>query len=141
MTKILQFEKLLKNGWIGLLDIETVLTGDKILRPATGTLSSGAPFEGYEIHVGRTTGAGLARPFLFIDGTPDGAISSDGVVMGTYVHGLFARGESRAALLQHFGAASQGKHHAVMIDDLLEDIAAALARVLDTKSLARIAGL
>ena len=46
---------------LGLLDLETVLTADKVLRPTRGRLASGAVFEGYEIHVGRTTGAGLPR--------------------------------------------------------------------------------
>jgi adenosylcobyric acid synthase len=52
------------NG-LGLLDLETVLIGDKVLKPVSGQLSkSGAPFEGYEMHVGRTSGPALARPFL-----------------------------------------------------------------------------
>ena len=127
---------------LGLLDIETVLTGDKIVRPVSGKLADPeALFEGYEIHVGRTTGAGLARPFLFIDNAPDGAVSSDGHIVGTYVHGLFAGGEARAALLRKFGVPSQAENHGAEVDRLLDDIAKELERVLDIENLARIAGL
>jgi len=45
---------------------------------------------GFEMHIGRTTGADTARPMLDLDGRPDGAISADGRVMGTYLHGIFA---------------------------------------------------
>jgi adenosylcobyric acid synthase len=75
---------------LGLLDISTALSGKKTLRQVKGT-AYGTPFEGYEMHMGISSGAGLARPFLqFDDGRPDGAISADGRVAGCYVHGLFA---------------------------------------------------
>ena len=46
---------------LGLLDVETVLEGDKVLVEVTGeTVGSGVPFKGYEMHVGRTTGAAAA---------------------------------------------------------------------------------
>ena len=61
--------------------------------------------------------------------------------MGTYVHGLFASGDARAALLARFGARSEGGHHAAVVDALLDDIAKELEGVLDIPALARIAGL
>ena len=77
---------------LGLLDVATVLTGDKSLTAVDGVcLANGAPFAGYEMHVGRTTGPDCARPLLrFADGRLDGAISPDGRIAGAYVHGLFA---------------------------------------------------
>ena len=40
---------------LGLLDVETVLTGEKTLREVEGTSpGNGAPFHGYEMHVGQT---------------------------------------------------------------------------------------
>ena len=126
---------------LGLLDVETVLTGDKILRPVTGKLAeSDTPFEGYEIHVGRTTGAALEQPFLFLENTSDGAVSRDGRIMGTYVHGLFARGDARKALLLKIGGTSHGVSHSAVVDGLLDEIATELARVLDVDALATIAG-
>ena len=46
---------------LGLLDVETVLAGDKRLEPAQGE-ALGAPFRGYEMHMGVTTRAGLRAP-------------------------------------------------------------------------------
>ena len=127
---------------LGLLDVETVLTGDKVLRPVAGKLASGdARFEGFEMHVGRTSGAGLARPFLYINDKADGAVSPDGRVSGTYVHGLFAAGAARAALLAEVGASSSGRDHGLLIDALLDEIAAAFEQALDIDAIAAIAGL
>ena len=59
---------------LGLLDVETVLGGDKRLDRVRG-----ATFEGYEMHLGATTGPDRSRPFLvFDDGRGDGAVSPDG---------------------------------------------------------------
>ncbi len=127
---------------LGLLDVETILSADKVRRPATGRLSSGAAFDGYEIHAGRTTGAGTARPYLTLDGAgPDGAISADGRVAGAYVHGLFGRGEARAAILKALGAASTAfdQHHRV--DAALDEIAEVLERCADIDALSRLSGL
>ena len=127
---------------LGLLDVETVLTGDKVLRPVRGTLASGEPFEGYEIHVGRTAGAGTARPFLVReDGAGEGATSADGKVAGAYVHGLFDRASARAALLGDLGAASDGLDQSARVDAALDEIAAALETHFAIDRLAAIAGL
>ncbi len=87
---------------LGYLDFATALTGGKTLRHVNGT-AYGAPFEGYEMHVGESTGEALSRPFLrFEDGRPEGAISADGRVAGCYVHGLFASDAFRRAWLASF---------------------------------------
>ncbi|MCC6914952.1 MAG: cobyric acid synthase [Rhodospirillaceae bacterium] len=125
---------------LGLLDVATLLTGEKTLRPVSGQVA-GAPFDGYEMHVGRTEGPDLERPFLHMDGTPDGAISRDGRIAGTYVHGLFARGEARAAVLAPFNVTSNRRDHAGVVDALLDEIANELAGILDIDALAAIAGL
>jgi adenosylcobyric acid synthase len=127
---------------LSLLDVETVLTGAKVLRPVRGRLRQGAAFEGYEIHAGRTSGPGLARPFLTLDdGAPDGAVSADEHVAGAYVHGLFGRSEARATILAELGAASRGGHHTEAVDAALDEIAEVLARSLDVTALSRLAGL
>jgi adenosylcobyric acid synthase len=85
---------------LGLLDLDTVLTGDKQLREVRGReIASGQPIHGYEMHVGRTSGPALARPMLDLAGRPDGAVSPDGRIMGCYLHGLFAAEEFRHAFL------------------------------------------
>jgi adenosylcobyric acid synthase len=127
---------------LGLLDVETVLTGDKVLRPARGTLASGERFEGYEIHVGRTSGPEAARPFLVReDGTGEGAVSADGAVAGGYVHGLFDSAPARAAFLKDLSAASDGLDQSVRVDAALDEIAAVLETHFAIDRLAAIAGL
>jgi len=85
---------------LGLLDIETILTGDKRLVESEGReLSTGQAIRGYEMHIGKTTGPGLARPMAEIGGHQDGAVSPDGLVMGCYLHGLFASDTFRRAFL------------------------------------------
>ena len=62
------------------------------------------PVRGYEMHLGVTTGPGLARPMLRLGGRPDGAVSADGRVAGCYLHGLFASDAFRRAFLARLGA-------------------------------------
>ena len=52
---------------------------------------------GYEMHLGRTTGAALANPLLVLEGRPEGAVSADAKVMGTYLHGLFEEDAFRSS--------------------------------------------
>jgi adenosylcobyric acid synthase len=128
---------------LSLLDVETVLTGTKILRPAAGRLANGgARFAGYEMHLGETRGPGAERAFLtFEDGAADGARSADGRIAGTYVHGLFDHGEARAALLAEIGAVSTGVDRSAAVEADLDGLAAVLAQALDIETLSRIAGL
>jgi adenosylcobyric acid synthase len=116
---------------LGLLDIETVLVGAKRLTHATGRFL-GAPFAGYEMHVGRTTGPGTETPLLrFEDGRADGAVSADGRVAGTYVHGLFAGDAARSAWLASVGAAAAPRSHAAEVEAALDALAAHLERHVD----------
>lgn len=87
---------------LGLLDVETSLAGDKILRPVAGTSITGTPLYGYEIHIGRTQGPDTARPLLTLPHGPEGAQSADGSVGGCYLHGLFASDAYRAEFLAQF---------------------------------------
>ncbi len=119
---------------LGLLDVETEIEGDKILREAAGCdTRDGAPVRGYEMHMGRTRGPGTARPMLTLDGGPDGAVSEDGRVMGCYLHGLFASAPFRAAFLGRIRArrAGDGDAWQAEIDRVLDRLAAHLERHLD----------
>ncbi len=127
---------------LGFLDVTTVLTAAKVVRPVSGRLRGGAPFRGYEIHAGRTDGPGLSNAFLVTEaGETDGAVSPDGRIMGAYVHGLFDLGAARAELLAGLGAASDGLDQSTRIDAALDEIAATLAVSFDLPALAAIAGL
>jgi adenosylcobyric acid synthase len=121
---------------LGLLAVDTVLGGDKALRQVRG-VARGARFEGYEMHLGATDGADTARAVaVFDDGRCDGATSADGLVAGTYVHGLFGVAEQRAAWL---AGAGDGADHAAAVDAALDEIAAALERHLDLDALLAVA--
>ncbi len=109
---------------LGLLDVETMLMGDKTLRRVEGeSLLSGRPFHGYEMHIGRTEGPDCARPLLRLsDGRLDGAVSADGRIAGAYVHGLFADDAQRAAWLTSLGAAS-GLNYEAAVEQTLDALA------------------
>ncbi len=119
---------------LGMLDVETVLEGDKTLTDAAGTDAvTGAAVKGYEMHIGVTQGPDCARPWLTLaDGRSDGARSADGRVMGTYLHGLFAADAFRHAFLgrlrrgEFAGAAFEAR-----IDETLDALAAHLEAHLD----------
>jgi adenosylcobyric acid synthase len=109
---------------LGLLDVATQLTAKKALRQVEGAcLTNGAPFRGYEMHVGETTGPDCARPLMrFADGRLDGAISADGRIAGAYVHGLFADDRQRAAWLAMLGTTS-GIDYEATIERTLDALA------------------
>jgi adenosylcobyric acid synthase len=122
---------------LGLLDVETVLTGDKMLTEVTGHAANGAPFHGYEMHVGRTEGPDCSRPLLiFADGRPDGAMSADGLVHATYVHGLFADDRQRAAWLDR---GTTSLRYEEEVDRVLNALAEHLTRHIDLDRLLSLA--
>jgi adenosylcobyric acid synthase len=126
---------------LGLLAIDTVLTGDKRLVEATGReLTTNQAVRGYEMHIGKTSGAGLARPMVEIDGRPDGAVSPDGLVMGCYLHGLFASDDFRRAFLSRLREGRpQAQAYEVKVESTLDDLAAHLEAHCDLDALLAIA--
>ncbi len=100
---------------IGLLDIETRLCADKQthqvqarLQPAAVAAGFGGLGElnGYEIHAGDTEYGLTSRPLLRIFSRSgetvaidDGAVSADGRIWGSYLHGIFDNDQLRAAVL------------------------------------------
>jgi adenosylcobyric acid synthase len=123
-----------------LIDVETVLSDDKRLEPVRGTTADGVPFSGYEMHMGVTEGPDRARPFARLaDGSPEGAISADERVIGTYIHGLFADDRQRAAWLARFAAGATNVAYDALIERTLDGLAAHLAAHLDVDSLLKLA--
>jgi adenosylcobyric acid synthase len=126
---------------LGLLDFETVLAGAKRLEAVRGRdVQSGLPVEGYEMHIGRTTGPALAAPMLDLDGGPDGAVSADGRVMGCYVHGLFAADAFRHAFLARLRPRrASGLVFEQQIEQTLEALADHLEASVDVEGLLGLA--
>lgn len=91
---------------LGLLDYETTFGRDKQLGQVSGALclEGEPPVTGYEIHMGVTSGPALSRPSSILAGNrPDGAISEDGQVLATYLHGVFDHPSACRALLRWAG--------------------------------------
>ncbi len=126
---------------LGLLDIETVLTGDKTLENVTARhIPSGEKITGYEIHLGRSEGPDCARPFAEISGQKDGAISASGLIEGTYLHGVFSSDGFRDAYIAQLGApASQGHAHDAMVDATLDALGVHMESHCDLDLLFKIA--
>jgi adenosylcobyric acid synthase len=125
---------------LALLDVATVLSDDKRLTQAHGITADGAPFTGYEIHMGATDGPDRARAFgQLADGTPDGAVSRDGRVMGTYIHGLFADDRQRAGWLARLGAGASEIAYETQVEETLDRLAAHLADCIDLDRLLALA--
>jgi len=147
---------------LGYLDLQTTLAGTKTLAPVTATClwppeacppgersnataPQALPVSGYEMHIGRTSGPALGRPFLSIDTAdggrrPDGAIAPDGRVAGCYVHGLFTSDAFRRAWLESLGAdVSTSPAFESSVDAALDDLATHLAAHVNVAALLRIA--
>ena len=76
---------------LSLLDVETTLVKQKTLARVQARSSAfKVNLNGYEIHMGQTGGLDSERPFLTVEGEPEGASSPNGKVVGTYVHGVFS---------------------------------------------------
>lgn len=122
---------------LNLLDLTTVLEREKVTRQATARFaqphfSNGGEqddplFAGYEIHLGETLLGSGTQPLLQLqrlgddESHHDGAISADGRVLGTYLHGLFDSRDGLALLLSHWRKIC-GKQEAAadVIDPLVE---------------------
>jgi adenosylcobyric acid synthase len=121
---------------LGLLDIDTVLTSAKRLTETSGVeLATGMPVAGYEMHLGETTGPGLARPMLRLAAGTDGCASTDALVAGCYLHGLFTSDSFRRAYLAGLGAEPSDIAYERQIEATLDSLADHLERSLDLPAL------
>ncbi len=128
---------------LGHLDVETVIGTAKTLSRVTGADAlSGEAIEGYEMRMGSTSGPDTARPWLTLEGGRDeGARSASGLVMGSYVHGLFAADGFRHAFLQRIASGrARGVAYEAQIEDTLDALARHLEANMDLDRLLAAAG-
>jgi adenosylcobyric acid synthase len=128
---------------LGLLAVTTTLERDKQLRNVTGMLAlEEAIVTGYEIHAGMTRGEALMRPAVYLDGGSDGALSEDGQVLGTYLHGLFESTAACNALLRWAGLADpQTPDYHALRETHIDRLADACEMHLDLTAIAHLLGI
>ena len=121
---------------LGLLDIETEITPRKRLGETVAIhAASGREFYGYEIHMGRSHGPDCGRPFAHVAGRPEGAVSPEGQVSGSYLHGMFRNDAFRAAYLEVLGATSGSSSYDATVERTLDDLAEHMEAHLDVPAL------
>jgi len=143
---------------LGLLDVVTIMLSHKETHEAEAELlpagyqaapRSGRNLSGYEIHMGETIlGPGVA-PFARITSRSgeevevfDGAVTRDGRIFGSYLHGIFANGSFRAAFLNKLRRRKGlPERAAAEPDDPYDKLAAHLEQNLDMERLLKICGL
>ncbi len=125
---------------LGLLELETTLEPEKQLRNVSGRLMiDDAPVTGYEIHAGVTRGNALDSPAIRLNGCTDGAISKDGLILGTYLHGLFESSAACTALLEWSGLTDVSiMDYQQQREAAIERLADAVEEHLDTRLLLRL---
>jgi len=125
---------------LALLDLQTTLETEKQLRRVQGRLAfADAAVSGYEIHCGVSRGPALRRPAVLLDGCNDGAISADGQVIGTYLHGLFDEPAACDALLRWSGLhEARSPDYPALREAQLNRLADAAERHLDLATLLAI---
>jgi adenosylcobyric acid synthase len=125
---------------LGLLNVATVMTADKRLTRVTARhANSGQLVEGYEIHIGQTDGPDRARAFATVDEAPEGAMSPDGRVTGSYLHGLFAADMFRRGFLAGLGIGAGRQSYDAVVETTLDALADHLGAHLDLDGLFALA--
>lgn len=143
---------------LGLLDVVTLMLSSKETHQVTAELLSAgyqvAPrsakeLHGYEIHMGETILGGTVQPFAHIVNRSgedvevlDGAVTRDGRVCGTYLHGLFGNDLFRAAFLNKIRRKKGlAEREPALPDDPYDKLAAHLEQNLDMEWLLQICGV
>ncbi len=99
---------------LGLLNVETTIEQEKVTSQVEARLFQKdllpwktGKISGYEIHMGRTDMKNTSPLFTIVKKEDqnvcieDGAISKDGRVWGTYIHGIFDNDEFRRGFMSH----------------------------------------
>jgi adenosylcobyric acid synthase len=125
---------------LGLLQSDTLMTPNKVLTQVNAHhRATNLEFQGYEIHIGQTTGPDCARPFAMIEGRADGATSPDGRIIGSYLHGMFSNDAFRAAFLAQLGIQSELGNYRQDVETTLDQLAAHLEQHVDLDQILRLA--
>ncbi|MDX8347476.1 cobyric acid synthase [Cognatiyoonia sp. IB215446] len=126
---------------LGHLDISTIMKPQKRLaRSRAVHVANGEALEGYEIHIGETTGPDCENAWLEIDGRAEGAATRNGQIKGCYLHGLFSSDGFRQSFLSALGQPVAAHDYAAGVDETLNALAQHLETHLDLDGLLALAG-
>ncbi|MDH5445921.1 MAG: cobyric acid synthase [Gammaproteobacteria bacterium] len=122
---------------LGLLEMQTTLKENKQLTRISGNLAlDNSPIEGYEIHMGFSTGPALDRPAILLGNGQDGVISEDNQILGTYLHGLLENQQACNSLLKWAGLTNADTpDYRVMREKEMDRLAIVMAASLDIEKL------
>ncbi|TQV79380.1 cobyric acid synthase [Denitrobaculum tricleocarpae] len=126
---------------LGMLDVDTVLSDDKTLVAVEGLeLASRQALNGYEMHIGITTGPGTQVPMIELGGRAEGAVSADGRIAGCYLHGIFSADGYRQSLLARLGrSGASGLDYEQGVEEALDALSEHLTVHLDLERILEIA--
>lgn len=125
---------------LAYFDFETTIAADKQLRRQSGHLClNQAVVSGYEIHAGISQGPALEKPAALLGEQPDGALSDDGHIMATYLHGLFDEQSACDAVLQWCGLEQpESKNYFDLREQGIERLADAIEQHLDVDAILQL---
>ena len=96
---------------------------------------------GYEIHLGQTIGLDCEKPFAKTGDKLEGAISKNGKVMGTYIHGLFSEDNFRESFFSELSNTDFASNtpYQQNVNKVLEDFVEVLEQNIDVESILSLA--
>ncbi|KUG28844.1 cobyric acid synthase [hydrocarbon metagenome] len=137
-----------REAGLGLLPLVTELAPEKTLRFVTARhLPTGCALAGYEIHHGvtRPAASGLAEAVRREDGQALGHVRQDGLVWGSYLHGLFDADAFRRAWLDGLrrrkGLAPRTVPTSYDLEPALSRLADVVEERLDMRAVAAVLGV
>jgi cobyric acid synthase CobQ/L-threonine-O-3-phosphate decarboxylase len=129
---------------LGLLAISTVMAKEKTtLQTRCRHIPSGCELTGYEIHHGITTAEGIEALITGQDGTLLGADSPDGLIWGTYLHGIFDADPFRRWLIDRMRQRKGWQANGIIrscydLEPALDRLAATVRESLDMRQIYRL---
>lgn len=123
---------------LGHLSISTHMKPEKRVALTNAThIATGSSVQGYEIHIGETTGLDCDTPWLTIGGRAEGA--TRGNVQGGYLHGIFSSDAFRKAFLAQLGLCVKTSSYNKNVDATLDQLALHLEDHMDLDQLLELA--
>lgn len=121
---------------LGLLNIETTMSENKILQEVTAQTREGnIDVKGYEIHIGKSEGEDLNNSWLSVDGKSVSAATTDGNIQGCYIHGIFSNDTFRSHYIKGLGATPSELKFDRKVDITLDRLSKHIEQFIDLDKL------